>query len=131
MAMCNYADLAQVRGEPGAMELVREAARLEGDDLIPNAHWGPGTVLGRALVGADEVDEARALLEGRHRRAVESGDDDSRSGLLLYLAELEMRAGRFDAALRLGIRSRTELAATRPASDGRFRSPAPPRARPS
>ena len=27
------------------------------------------------------------------------GDDDSRSGLLLYLAELEIRAGRLDAAL--------------------------------
>jgi DNA-binding CsgD family transcriptional regulator len=100
MALCNYADLAHVRGEPDAMELLREAASLEGDDLIPNAHWGPGTVLGRALVGADDLEEARALLEGRHRRAQESGDDDSRSGLLLYLAELEMRAGRFDAALR-------------------------------
>jgi DNA-binding CsgD family transcriptional regulator len=99
MAMCNYGDLAQVRGEPGAMDLLREAARLEGDDLIPNANWGPGTVLGRALVSADELDEARPLLEGRLRRAGETGDDDSRAGVLLYLAELEMRAGCFDAAL--------------------------------
>lgn len=99
MAMCNYADLAQVRGDPDAMELLREAAELEGDDLIPNAHWGPGTVLGRALMFADELDEARALLEGRHLRAVEMGDDESRAGLSLYLAEVEMRAGRFDGAL--------------------------------
>ena len=28
------------------MELLREAAELEGDDLIPNAYWGPGTIAG-------------------------------------------------------------------------------------
>jgi DNA-binding CsgD family transcriptional regulator len=98
-AVGNYADLAHVEGEPGGMELLREAAELEGDELIPNAHWGPGTVYGRALLFADELDSARTLLEDRYRRAVEVGDDDSRAGLLLYLAELEMRAGRFDVAL--------------------------------
>ncbi len=99
-ALGNYADLAHVRGEPGAMDLLQEAADLEGDDLIPNAHWGPGTVYGRALLFADELDSARTLLESRYRRAIEVGDDDSRTGLLQYLAELEMRAGRFDVALR-------------------------------
>jgi DNA-binding CsgD family transcriptional regulator len=98
-AVGHYADLAHVEGEPGGMELLREAAQLEGDDLIPNAHWGPGTIYARALLFADELDSARTLLEGRYRRAVEAGDDDSRSGLLFCLAELEMRAGRFDPAM--------------------------------
>jgi len=90
-----------VRGEPGAIDLQRQAAELEGDDLIPNAAWGPGAVLARSLMYADELDEARPLLEERHRRAVELGDDESRGSLSLFLAELEIRAGRLDPALRL------------------------------
>ena len=35
-----------------------------------------------------------------YRRALELGDDDSRVGLLLHLAELEIKEGRFEAALR-------------------------------
>ena len=99
--LTNYADLVHVRGEPGAMDLQRQAAELEGDDLIPNAAWGPGAVLARSLMYADELDEARPLLEERHRRAVELGDDESRGSLSLFLAELEIRAGRLDPALRL------------------------------
>jgi DNA-binding CsgD family transcriptional regulator len=99
-AMCGYAEHAQWRGEPGAMELLREAAELEGDDLIPNAYWGPGTILARTLVFADELGEGRSLLEHRYRRTLEVGDDDSRIGLCLHLAELELKEGRFDEALR-------------------------------
>jgi len=98
-ALGAYAEYAQWRGEPGGMELLREAAALEGGDLIPNAYWGPGTALGRALVFADELEEGRPLLEGRYQRALELGDDESRAGLSLHLAELEIKAGRFDAAL--------------------------------
>jgi DNA-binding CsgD family transcriptional regulator len=100
MAMGGYAEYAQSRGEPGGMGLLREAAELEGDDVIPNAYWGPGAVLARALVFVDELEEGRRLLERRYRRALELGDDDSRVGLLLHLAELEIKEGRFDAALR-------------------------------
>ena len=99
-AMCGFAEYARSRGEPGAMELLRAAAELEGDDLIPNAYWGPGTVLGRLLVFADQLEEGRRLLEYRFRRAVELGDDDSRVGLSLHLAELYVREGRFDEAVR-------------------------------
>ena len=99
-AMCGYAEYARSRGEPGAMELLREAAALEGDDLIPNAYWGPGTTLGRLLMFADELEEGGRLLESRYQRAVELGDDDSRVGLCLHLAELHIKEGRFDDALR-------------------------------
>jgi DNA-binding CsgD family transcriptional regulator len=99
-AMAAYARLALLRGEEGALKLVREAAELEGDDLIPNAHWGPGTMLGRALIYQDQLDAARPLLEQRHERAIEVGDDDSRAALTLHLGELEIRAGRYDAALQ-------------------------------
>jgi tetratricopeptide (TPR) repeat protein len=95
-----YAELAQWRGDDDAMELLGEAAELEGDDLIPDAYWGPGMVLGRALMFSDELDAARPLLEERHRRAIEAGDDESRAGLSMHLAELEMREGRFAAARR-------------------------------
>jgi DNA-binding CsgD family transcriptional regulator len=94
------ARLSHLRGEVGAMELLREAAELEGDDLIPSAYWGPGMLLGRALMFSDQLEAARPLLEERHRRAAEAGDDESRSGLCLHLAQLEIREGRFDAALR-------------------------------
>jgi DNA-binding CsgD family transcriptional regulator len=97
-AMSGYAKLAHLRGQDGAMELLREAAELEGDDLIPNAYWGPGMLLGRALMNSDELDAARPLLERRKRQATEVGDDEGRAGLCLHLAELEIRAGRFDVA---------------------------------
>jgi DNA-binding CsgD family transcriptional regulator len=99
-ALSAYARLLQLRGEEGAIELLSEAAELEGDDLIPNAYWGPGTLLGRALMNADELDAARPRLEQRRRRAIEVGDDESRAGLCLHLAELEIRAGRLDSATR-------------------------------
>lgn len=99
-ALAGYAEYAQWHGKPDGMELLREAAALEGDDLIPDAYWGPGLVLGRTLMFADELVEARPILEDRYRRAVELGDDDSRAGISLHLAELEIKAGRFEVALR-------------------------------
>jgi tetratricopeptide (TPR) repeat protein len=90
-AMTDYAKVAHFCGQEGAIELLREAAALEGDELIPNAYWGPGMLLGRALAWADELDAARPILERRHRRALDAGDDESRSGIALHLAELEVR----------------------------------------
>jgi DNA-binding CsgD family transcriptional regulator/tetratricopeptide (TPR) repeat protein len=99
-AMSDYAKLAFLRGQEGAIELVREAAELEGDDLIPDAYWGPGMLLGRALAWADDLDAARPLMERRYRRALDAGDDESRAGITLHLAELEVRAGRLVVARR-------------------------------
>ena len=91
--MADFGDFARHSGDPGALALLREAAELEGDDLIPNAQWGPTTALGKGLILSDELDEARLLLEDRHRRAREVGDDESISSISVLLTELELRAG--------------------------------------
>src|SRR4029450_928901 len=62
-------DLAHHLGDPDAIALQREAAKLEGDDLIPNANWSATTLLGRSLMLDDELEEARPLLEEGHRLA--------------------------------------------------------------
>jgi DNA-binding CsgD family transcriptional regulator len=99
-AMTYYGELAEWRGEADGMRLLREAAKLEGDDAIPDPYRGPHTVLGRTLVFADELEEGRRLLEERYGSAVDLGDDESRAGVAFHLAELEIRAGRVDVALR-------------------------------
>jgi DNA-binding CsgD family transcriptional regulator len=99
-AMGDHAMVAHFQGRPDAFELMREAAELEGDDLMPDAYYGPGLVLGRALMFADDLSAARPILERRYRRAREAGDEESRVGLCLHLTELECRAGRFGDARR-------------------------------
>jgi DNA-binding CsgD family transcriptional regulator len=89
--------LAHLRGDPDALDLAREAAELKGEDLLPIG-WRAETVLGRGLMSSDELDAARPILEGQHRRAVDLGHDESRAAISLFLAELEMRAGRLHAA---------------------------------
>jgi DNA-binding CsgD family transcriptional regulator len=95
-----YAYLAHLGGDPNSLELAREAAELEGEDLIPSAGWGGGLVVGRVLTSADRLDEARPILEERRRRATEVGDDEGREAVSMFLAEVEMRAGRLDTARR-------------------------------
>ena len=95
-----YAHFAHMRGDPGALQLLREAAELEGDSFIPSAGWGPGTLFGRALMYADELDSARRILTDRHRRAHELGDDESCVSIAVFLSALEIRAGNLDAARR-------------------------------
>jgi DNA-binding CsgD family transcriptional regulator len=99
-AMGDHALVAYFQGRSDAFELMREAAELEGDDLIPDAYFGPGGVLGMALMYAEDLSAARPVLERRYRRAREAGDEESRGGLCLHLAELECRAGRFEEARR-------------------------------
>jgi DNA-binding CsgD family transcriptional regulator len=97
-AMGDFGDYAVHSGDSGAIALLREAAALEGHALIPTAHWGPTTVLGKGLLLRDELDEARALFEERRQRAIEVGDDEAVEALSIYLAELELRAGDVERA---------------------------------
>jgi DNA-binding CsgD family transcriptional regulator len=99
MIVTAYGYFAEVRGDPAARRLLEEAAALEGDDLIPSAGWGAGSLLGRCLMSADDLEPARLMLEDRLRRAGEVGDDDGRVSLLVFLTWLEIRAGRLDVAL--------------------------------
>jgi DNA-binding CsgD family transcriptional regulator len=98
--LADNGDLAHHLGDPEAIALQREAAKLEGDDLIPNANWSATTLLGRSLMLGDELEEARPLLAERHRRALEVGDDEATASLSIMLAELELRAGDVEQALR-------------------------------
>jgi DNA-binding CsgD family transcriptional regulator len=99
MVTSAYAYFAHIRGDPDALQLLEEAAALEGDDLIPSAGWGAGSQLGRCLMSADDLERARPMLEERLRRAGDVGDDEGRVSLLVFLAMLEIRAGRLDVAL--------------------------------
>jgi len=94
------ADIEVWTGLEGGFERLREAAALEGDDLAPDAAWGPTTLLGRALVYVDDLAAARPVLEERYQRALAAADEDSRAILCLHLTELECRAGRLGAARR-------------------------------
>jgi DNA-binding CsgD family transcriptional regulator len=100
VVLADSGDIAGHNGDPGAIAELREAAQLEGDELIVNAQFGPTTVLAKVLLLGDELDEARVLFEDRRRRAGEAGDDESVASLSIHLAELELRAGNLERARR-------------------------------
>ena len=66
----------------------------------------PTTTLGRVLLYADRVDQARPLLEAQLARATAAGDEEARADLRFHLADLEFRAGRWDVAEGHAERSR-------------------------
>jgi DNA-binding CsgD family transcriptional regulator len=99
MVVTIRAHIAHLSGDTDALELARNAADLGGDDVFP-AGWGASTMLGRGLMSADDLEAARPILEEVRRRAIDLGEDESRAALSTFLAELEMRAGRLDAARR-------------------------------
>ena len=90
----------------GVAEASFRAAVLERD--LPGflGSGSPTTTLGRVLLYADRVDEARPLLEGQLDRATAAGDEEARGDLRFHLADLEFRAGRWDVAEGHAERSR-------------------------
>jgi len=98
--LAELADIEVWAGRDGGFERLREAAALERDSPGPDDAWGPTTLLGRALVYADDLAAARALLDESYHRALAAGDEESRAILCLHLTELECRAGRLGAARR-------------------------------
>jgi DNA-binding CsgD family transcriptional regulator len=71
----------------------------------------PSFQLGVILMYTDELDAARPLLAAELARMEAAGDEAGRSGVLYRLAELELRAGAWAAALRHA-RAAVELAAS-------------------
>jgi DNA-binding CsgD family transcriptional regulator len=61
-------------------------------------YYRPSIVLGLRLMFACRLDEARALLERGLADAERLGDEYLRSNLLMHLAQLEVRAGRWERA---------------------------------
>lgn len=76
-----------------ALELER---RLEG---FP-PYLRPSFQLGVILMYTDELDTARPLLEAELARVESAGEESARIGVLVRLAELELRAGRWTEAAR-------------------------------
>lgn len=82
-----------------ALELERRAGAETAFHLVSsNAYWAPQTMLSDWQRKNGELDEARSLLAEQYRRALETGDEDSRLSLCVHLAELETSAGSFQAA---------------------------------
>ena len=115
------AETADAELEALALAAVGYSASMAGDGVAPASFraaelerelpgflgaGSPTTTLGRVLLYADRVDEARPLLEAQLDRATAAGDEEARADLRFHLADLEFRAGRWDVAEGHAERSR-------------------------
>ncbi|HXV34032.1 MAG TPA: LuxR C-terminal-related transcriptional regulator, partial [Gaiellaceae bacterium] len=79
-------------------ELADRALALAPETARVSAYESPERSVGTALALLDRVDEARPLLEHSLHRAVDAGEVEGEIGILMHLAELETRAGRWELA---------------------------------
>lgn len=79
-------------------ELADRALALGPEAVLVSAYESPERSVGTALALLDRVDEARPLLERSLQRAVATGEVEGEIGILMHLAELEIRAGRWQLA---------------------------------
>lgn len=86
------------------------ALELESETERPSGCYSPRLVLGIRLLRAGRLDDARAALESDRANAVAFGDEAGLPLVLVQLAEVELRSGRWDAASRHA-RAAVELAA--------------------
>jgi DNA-binding CsgD family transcriptional regulator len=80
-------------------DLLRRTSDLERDLGGFDAYESSATWLGWWLLANDELDGARRLLVQQHGRALDDGDEWSRTWLHWPLTELECRAGNYETAL--------------------------------
>ncbi|MCF6744046.1 LuxR family transcriptional regulator [Blastococcus sp. KM273128] len=91
--------VARTRGDTGrALELAREAVELADSRGGGCLSWHPRLWLGRALIAADRMTEAQAVLEVGQRQADQLGSAWSQPLWHYYRAELHMAVGRVDDA---------------------------------
>jgi DNA-binding CsgD family transcriptional regulator len=81
------------------LALLRRAQALQARGLDVAPELAPGHWIAVRRMWADELDEARELLEAEYRDAISLGDEASRSTLCFHLTQLETRAGAGDRAL--------------------------------
>jgi DNA-binding CsgD family transcriptional regulator len=79
--------------EEGFAEALQHEARLKGA-LVLSAVKSPRNHYARRLFWRDDLDQARPLFDGLRLMAIETAMDDCRPNVCLYLARLELRAGR-------------------------------------
>jgi DNA-binding NarL/FixJ family response regulator len=94
------ANLETLLGEGDPDATLREALELEHalTHAHPSAVTSPRNHLGRRRFWQDDLDAARALFEALRLEAIASYADDARPNVCLYLARIELRAGRFELA---------------------------------
>jgi DNA-binding CsgD family transcriptional regulator len=80
------------------LETLHRARELERDLDWFDPYDSPGIWLARWLLESDELDVARSLFLEQQERAIGEGDDWSRAWILCHLAEVECRAGNYEAA---------------------------------
>jgi DNA-binding CsgD family transcriptional regulator/tetratricopeptide (TPR) repeat protein len=68
--------------------------------------FGPSLARGLVLKWSDQLDEARVILTGQYRQAIDRGDGASIPFLLYHFSELECWAGNWDAAEEYALESR-------------------------
>jgi DNA-binding CsgD family transcriptional regulator len=80
-------------------EALEQALELQQRERLPLAYtYSPSVILGLRHMSVDRLDEARELFEAEAADAESAGDDYTYSSLLVYLTELECRAGNLSAA---------------------------------
>ena len=80
---------------PGLLE---GAVALEKRTPNARAHYSPAQILALRLMYADRLGEAREMLEASLQRTRAAGDEYERRNILVHLAQLELRAGRWEQA---------------------------------
>jgi DNA-binding CsgD family transcriptional regulator len=98
VALAFAAQLENLAGEftPGLLD--RALALEQGLEGLRPSYEHPSTTLGCWLMYQDRLDEARTMLDRQLAKATVTGEDLTRSGLLLHLTELECRAGNWHRA---------------------------------
>ena len=90
--------LAARAGDADAGERLRAAVQLPGFTDTPFPYDAPETALAQWHLWRGELDHARHLLQAVVTVAERHGSDESAEGARIYLADVEWRAGNWDAA---------------------------------
>jgi DNA-binding CsgD family transcriptional regulator len=92
-ALTSVGELETMMTPGGGREMLREALALGARPVSPPGWWDPAIVLGAAHLFADELDEARSLLDPARKRAMDAGDEVNAQDADRTLAQVELGAG--------------------------------------
>ena len=100
-ALTSVGGLETMMTPGGGREMLRDALAIVPRSIFPPRWWDPAIVLGNAHLFADELDEARSLLEPARKRAMDAGDEVNAQDADRTLAQVELGAGNLAAARAL------------------------------
>jgi DNA-binding CsgD family transcriptional regulator len=96
------AHLETVAGIGDPLGHLTRAAELVSQGVVVQPFFSPTAFLGRHYVVKGELGLARVCFEEADQTAEDEGDEESHAQLLVFLAELEWRAGNFQRAKEFG-----------------------------